>query len=72
MRASPRSSAVAVVSYSTGMPTLLQPLVQRRDEVLAAAQDVARQAAPELEFAVHLERLPPERRLKPHAVTAQP
>ena len=50
----------------------LQPLVQRRDEMLSAAQDVARKSAPELEFPIHLECLPAERRLKPHALFAQP
>ena len=50
----------------------LQPLVQRGDEMLAAAKDVACKAAPELEFPVHLECLPTERRLKPHALSAQP
>ena len=46
--------------------------MQRCDEVLAAAQDVARKSAPELELSVHLECLPTERRLKPYALLAQP
>ena len=51
---------------------LLQTFVQRGDEMLAAAQDVARQSAPELEFAVHLECLSAKRRLEPDAMLAQP
>ncbi len=46
--------------------------MQRRDQMLAAAEDVARQAAPELELSVDLECLPPKRRLKSHAMPTQP
>ena len=51
---------------------MLQPVMQRCDKVLSAAQDVARESAPELEFSVHLERLPAERRLEPYTLPAQP
>ncbi len=51
---------------------MLQPVMQRCDKVLSAAQDVARESAPELELSVHLERLPAERGLEPHTLPAQP
>ena len=51
---------------------LFQPFVQRRDEMLATAQDVACKTAPELELPRHLERLPPERRLEPYALFPKP
>ena len=59
-----------VVQHRNADP--LQFRVQRRDQVLATAQDVARQAAPELELAVDLEGLAAKRRLKSHTVLAQP
>src|SRR5580698_3152241 len=46
--------------------------MQRRDEVLATAEDMASEPAPELELAVHLEGLPAQRRLKAHTMLAQP
>ena len=43
-----------------------------RDEVLAAAEDVAGETAPEFEFAIDLEGLAAECGLEPYAVAAQP
>ena len=49
-----------------------QRRMQGRGQMRAAPEDMARKPAPEGEPAVDLERLPPERRLEPHAVAAQP
>ena len=46
--------------------------MQRRDKVLATAEDMASEPAPEFELAVHLECLPAQRRLKAHTLLAQP
>lgn len=51
---------------------LLRLVVQRLDQLLAAAVDAQRQPAPELELAVHLERLPPGRRDQVDAVRGHP
>ena len=51
---------------------LLQACVQGCYEVLTAAEDMAGQTAPELEFAIDLEGLAPEGGLEAHAVAAKP
>ena len=55
-----------------GNAKALQSVVQCRNQMLAAAQNMAREPTPELEFSLDLERLPSKRRLKPHALFAQP
>ena len=51
---------------------LTQRGVQRGDQLRAAAVQVARQPAPKFEFAVHLERLPAQRRLEFDAMLLEP
>jgi hypothetical protein len=46
--------------------------MQRLHQLLAAAPDVAGEASPELEFAVHPEGLAPEPELKTHALRPHP
>ena len=53
-------------------PALARRLRFRLDQAGAAAPGLHRQAAPELELAVHLEGLPAPDRLEAHALAAQP
>ena len=46
------------------MPASLDSLVQRRDQLRAAAQQVAGKPAPEFELAADVECLPPKRGLE--------
>ena len=49
-----------------------QRLMQRLRQHLPTAKDVAGKPTPELEFPIHVERLAPQRRLKPHPVLGKP
>ena len=60
-------SESARASYQTSMPCLLRDLRERLDQARPAAHRLDREAAPELELAADLERLPAPGRGEAHA-----